>query len=88
VLCSCVVVHHVHPPLAYHSSRAVRSYAPDAAPPRYPTRTERKRCASGLLGPRGAVGVSVGVMVASQWRESPGRNPSLSYIGASNQPQV
>jgi hypothetical protein len=60
VPCSCVVVHHVHPPLADHPSRSVRPCALDVAPPRYPTRTGRKRCASGLLGPRGAVGVSVG----------------------------
>jgi hypothetical protein len=60
VLCSCVVIHHVHPPLTDRPSRAVHPCAPDAAPPRYPTRTGRKRCASGLLGPRGAVGVSMG----------------------------
>jgi hypothetical protein len=60
VPCNCVVVRHVHPPLADRPSRAVRPCAPDAAPPRYPTRTRRKRCASGLLGPRGAVDVSVG----------------------------
>jgi hypothetical protein len=60
VPCSCVVVRHVHPPLADRPSRAVRPCDPYAAPPRYPTRTERKRCTFGLLGPRGAVGVSVG----------------------------
>jgi hypothetical protein len=51
VSCSCVVIRHVHPPLANRPSRAVRLCAPDVAPPRYPTRMGRKRCASGLLGP-------------------------------------
>jgi hypothetical protein len=70
VSCSCVVIRHVHPPHENHPSRAVCPCAPDAAPPRYPTRTGRKRCASGLLGQRGAVGVSVGrVTAAAQWRE-------------------
>ena len=54
VPCSCVVVHHTNP------SPAVRPCAPDAAPLRYPTRAGKKRCASGLLGPRGAKGASVG----------------------------
>ena len=54
VPCSCMVVHHTNP------SPAVRPYAPDAAPPRYPTRAGKKRCASGLLGPRGEKGTSVG----------------------------
>jgi hypothetical protein len=40
-------------------SHAVRPCAPDVAPPRYPTCTGRKRCASELLGPRGPVGVSM-----------------------------
>jgi hypothetical protein len=89
VLCSCVVIRHVHPPLVDRPSRAVHPCAPDTAPLRYPTRTRRKHCASGLLGPRGAVGVSVGrVTAAGQWHERPGRALSFSYIGASNQPQV
>ena len=54
VSCSCVVVHHTNP------SPVVHPCAPDAAPLRYPTRARKKRCASGLLGPRGAKGVSVG----------------------------
>jgi len=54
VPCSCVVVHHVNP------SRAVRLCAPDAAPPRYATRAGKKRHVSGLLGPRGAIGASMG----------------------------
>jgi len=49
-----MVVHHINP------SCAVCPYAPDAAPPRYPTCTGKKHRASGLLGPRGALGVSVG----------------------------
>jgi hypothetical protein len=60
VLCSCVVIRHIHPPLMDHPSHVVRPCAPDVAPPRYPTRMGRKRCASGLLGPRGAAGVSMG----------------------------
>ena len=54
VSCSCVVVHHVNP------SCAVRPCAPNAAPLRYPTRAEKKRHASRLLGPRGAICASVG----------------------------
>jgi len=54
VPCSCVVVHHANP------SPAVHPCAPDVAPPRYPTRAGKKRCTSGLLGPRGAIGASMG----------------------------
>jgi len=54
VSCSCLVIHHTNP------SPAVRPCALDAAPPRYPTRVGKKHCASGLLGPRGAKGTSVG----------------------------
>jgi len=54
VLCSCVVIHHTNP------SPAVHPCAQDAAPPRYFTRAGKKRCASGLLGPRGAKGTSMG----------------------------
>ena len=76
VQCSCVVVHHTNPSLA------VRPCAPHAAPLRYPTRAGKKRCASGLLGPRGAKGTSVG-----ERRRLPNgvgfyhvRVPFLSYI--------
>ena len=51
---NCVVIHHPNPSLMVHPC------APDAAPPRYPTRAGKKRCASGLQGPRGAKGASVG----------------------------
>ena len=54
VQCSCVVVHHANP------SPTVHPCAPDAAPPRYPTHAGKKRCASGLLGPLGAKGASMG----------------------------
>jgi hypothetical protein len=66
-----MVIRHIHPLLADRPSRAVCPCAPDAAPLRYPTCTGRKRCTSGLLGPQGAVGMSVGrVTAAAQWRES------------------
>jgi hypothetical protein len=51
VPCSCMVVYHIHPLLLDHPSHVVHPCASDAAPLRYPTRTGRKRCASGLLGP-------------------------------------
>ena len=38
----------------------VRPCALDVVPLRYPTRAGKKRCASGLQGPRGAKGASVG----------------------------
>jgi len=38
----------------------VRPCAPDATPPRSPTHAGKKRCTSGLLGPQGAKGASVG----------------------------
>jgi hypothetical protein len=54
VPCSCVVIHNVNP------THAVHPCAPDVAPLRYPTHAGKKRRASGLLGPRGAISVSVG----------------------------
>jgi len=49
-----MVVHHTNPSLVVHPD------ALDAAPLRYPTCAGKKRCASGLLGPRGAKGMSIG----------------------------
>ena len=54
VPCSCVVIHHVNP------SRAVCPCAPDVAPSMYPTHAGKKRRVSGLLGPRGLIGASMG----------------------------
>jgi len=79
VPCSCVVVQQVLPPLA------VRPRAPDAAPPRCPTRTGKKRCASGLLGPRGAKARAWRATAAAKRRGSGQAAPLPStYIGVPN----
>jgi hypothetical protein len=48
------------------------SCAPYVAPPRYPTRVTKKRHASGLLGLRGVIGVSVG---ERRWLPNSVRSP-------------
>jgi len=81
VPCSCVVV------TSRQSPCTVRPCAADAAPPKCPTRAERKRRASGLLGPRGTIGVGVGV-AAAVGRHTGLPRPIPAYIGVPNQPRV
>jgi len=78
VSCSCMVIHHANP------SPAVHPCALDVAPPRYPTRVGKKRCASGLLGPRGAVGTSVG---ERRWLPN-GVGLTLAAVGSHNRPII